>query len=169
MKDTQNRQRLCVLVCVSWLLLAACSGSRKRSQLMQEQQWVNAVTNQKIQFVTTGEVGAPLPTLGRRVVVTGPPEALLLISSGDVRVLHDLVSLLADPNRAWAAEVLLASLTRHDEDIVNAFASRPDQWQASLGSGAQSRWNEWLRPREGKLRWDPESRAFAETKRSDIK
>jgi len=159
----QSKHELLIIACSSWLLLSGCSENGKRNFSMVEQQWLNAVTDQKIQFVTTGAAGAPLPTLGRRVVVTGPPEVVQLMASGDVRVLKELVALLSDRDRAWAAEVVLASLTRHEEGIVNAFAARPEQWQKSLGEGAQDRWNEWLKPREGKLRWDPESRTFAET------
>jgi hypothetical protein len=130
---------------------------------MREMQLLSAVTNDKIQFVTTaGDAGA-LPTMGRRVVVTGPPEVVKLMSIGDVNVLEELVGLLRDPNRAWAAEVVLASLTRHEEDIVNAFATRPDRWQDSVGKNAYGRWDTWMKSRRGNLRWDPGAHSFVES------
>jgi len=129
---------------------------------MEMQPMLNAVTNDRIHFVTTSVDHPALPTIGRRVVVTGPPELLPLLSLGNVRVLDELIALLPDPHRAWAAEVVLASLTHHEEDIVNAFAAQPRQWQDSVGKNAHDRWNEWLKPRRAKLAWDPDARTFVE-------
>jgi hypothetical protein len=100
--------------------------------------------------------------VGRTVVVTGPPEVVELMSIGDVVVLEELVRLLLVPNRAWAAEVVLAALTHNEEDIVNAFAAHPGQWQDSVGKNAHGRWNEWLKCRQGKLLWDPQAHVFLE-------
>jgi hypothetical protein len=130
---------------------------------MQVAQLLKAVTNDKIEFVTTSVEGAPLPTMGRRVVVTGPPEVVKLMSIGDVAVLDGLVNLLSDSKRAWAAEVVLAALTHHEEGVVNAFAARPTQWQESVGKNAHERWNEWLKSHRDKLRWDGEAHVFVES------
>jgi hypothetical protein len=93
---------------------------------MQLTQLLNAVTDENIEFLTTRYDRAVLPTLDRRVVVTGPSDVVKLLSIGDVRVLEDLVTLLRDPNRAWAAEVVLAALTHNEEDIVNALPPIPN-------------------------------------------
>ena len=58
---------------------------------------------------------------------------------------------------------MLASLTHHEEDIVNAFAERPAQWQESVGKNAYERWNDWLKSRRDKLRWDAEAHVFVES------
>lgn len=156
----RNEQGLCRFVCSSLLLLIGCFERGKPSLSMTRPQLLSAVSNETIQFVTTAAVDAPLPQLGRRIVVTGPPEVVELMLTDDVRVLTELVTLMSDPKRAWAAEIVLASLTRQEEDLVNAFAARPDEWHKSFGSEAQGRWNRWLKSREGKLRWDPESHVF---------
>jgi hypothetical protein len=130
---------------------------------MQLTQLLTAVTDETIAFVTTGDDRAATPTLGRRVVVTGPPAVVELLSIGDVRVLERLSALLLDPKRAWAAEVMLASLTRNEENIVNAFAASPGQWRDSVAKDAYRRWSEWLRSREGKLLWDREAHVFVES------
>lgn len=158
----RSRRTLC-LVCSIWLLLDGCLASEKGDPSMQVTQLLKAVTNAKVEFVTTGGDRAALPTAGRRVVVTGPPEVVKLMSIGEVGVLDGLVNLLTDPRRAWAAEVVLASLTHHEEDIVNAFAARPAQWQESVGKNAYERWNEWLKSRRDKLRWDAEAHVFVES------
>lgn len=123
---------------------------------------LNDVTDDKIEFVTTGIDRPATPTNGRRVVVTGPPEVTQLFSLGEERVLEGLINLLSAPARAWAAEVALASLTRHEEDIVNAFASQPEQWRNSVGKDAHRRWREWLESRRGRLIWDSSQHVFVE-------
>jgi hypothetical protein len=127
---------------------------------MQLTQLLNAVTDKNIEFLTTRNDRAALPTIDRRVVVTGPPDVVKLLSIGDVRVLEELVTLLRDPNRAWAAEIVLAALTHNEEDIVNAFAARPDQWQDSVGKNAYGRWNNWLTSHKATLAWNPQEHVF---------
>lgn len=157
----QNSVVLSLLLGSSWLLLDSCSGSGKHNQTMELTPLLNAVTDEKIEFVTTGADRPAMPTMGRRVVVTGPSEVVRLLSLGDVGVLEELID-VKDPRRAWAAEVVLASLTRNEEDIVNAFAAHPSQWRDSVGKNAFARWNEWLKSRRGKLRWNPEAHVFVE-------
>jgi hypothetical protein len=143
-----------------WLLLGGCVGSGKVNKPVQILQLLNAVDNKTIQFATIGDVRTGMPTIDRRVVVTGPADVVTLLSTGDVRVLQELVKLLPDPQRAWAAEVVLASLTGHEDDIVNAFAAHPDQWQDAVGRTAYGRWTEWLRSHEEALSWDHQTRIF---------
>ncbi len=123
---------------------------------------LNAVTNERIEFVTTPDESAPLPVAGRRVIVTGPSEAVRLSNLGDVRVLPELAQLLRDPQRAWAAEVMLAALTQNEANVVNAFATHPEQWQESVGQNAYERWSTWLEARKGKLSWDKEANVFVQ-------
>ena len=123
---------------------------------------LTSVRNDRIKFVTMRSPGSQFTTLERRVVITGPPELLELAGTGDVRVLDELVRLLKDPDRAWAATVLLAALTRRDEKVVDAFAASPEKWWESVGRTAYGRWSEWLSESRGKLTWDSENRAFVE-------
>lgn len=123
---------------------------------------LEAVRSDRVEFVTMRPPGSPLPTLGRRVVVTGPAEAVKLARSGDPRVLDELVELLKEPDRAWAAEVLLAAMTRQEEDIVNSFAAKPDEWWPAVGGTAHKRWSEWLGAARGRLKWDAGEGAFVE-------
>jgi hypothetical protein len=118
--------------------------------------------NDRIKFVTTSPADSQFATLERRVVVTGPPELVELAGKADVRVLDQLVSLLKDPDRAWAAMVLLAALTRREEKVVDAFANSPQKWWESVGKTAHDRWSKWLAGARGKLTWDRENRAFVE-------
>ncbi len=158
----RNRRTFCLL-CSLWMLLDGCVASGKQNQSSQVRKLLSAVSNDKIEFVTTRGDRASLPTASRRVVVTGPPEVVKLISLGDVGVLEQLVNLLRDPKRAWAAEVVLASLTGHEASVVNAFTNQPAQWQESMGQNAYERWSEWLKSHRDKLRWDAKAQAFVES------
>jgi hypothetical protein len=123
-----------------------------------------AVRNDRIEFATMRPPGSQFTTLDRQVVVTGPPELVELCAMGDVRVLDELVKLLEDPNRAWAAMVLLAAMTRREEKVVDSFAANPDDWWNSLGKAAYRRWTQWLDESIDKLVWDAKDRVFVESR-----
>jgi len=125
---------------------------------------LTSVRNDRIKFVTTSSGDSPFTTLGRRVVIVGPPEVVELSRTGDVRILDELVALLRDRDRAWAAMVLLAALTRREEDVVNAFATSQEKWWESVGKTACYRWSEWLTETRGKLTWDAKNRVFVEAR-----
>lgn len=103
-----------------------------------------AVRNDRIEFATMRPPGSQFATLERRVVVTGPPELVELSASHDPQAVTHLVELLRDPERAWAAEVLLAAMTGREAKIVDAFAATPDQWWDAVGKTAYERWTAWL-------------------------
>jgi hypothetical protein len=120
------------------------------------------VRNDRIQFVTMSPPDAQFTSLERQIVVTGPPEVVELSRTGDVRILDKLVSLLNNPDRAWASMVLLAALTRREEEVVNAFATSPEKWWESVGKNAHDSWSKWLAESRGRLAWDSENRVFVE-------
>jgi hypothetical protein len=129
---------------------------------MQKTDDIQAVRNDRIQFATMRPRGSTMPTLDRQVVLTGPPEVVALADRGDVAVLDELIALLADPERVWAAEVVLAALTGREADIVNSFQGHPAEFVQSLGQGALDRWRAWLGDARGKLHWDASHRRFVE-------
>src|SRR5690348_2631771 len=100
-----------------------------------------SVRNDRIQFATARPSDSQFTTLERRVLVTGPAELVELSEMGNVRVLDELVKLLREPNQAWAAAVLLASLTRWEEKLIDAFAANPAAWWDGVGKTAWERWS----------------------------
>ena len=124
---------------------------------------LDGVRSDRIGFVTARPPGSPFVTLDRRVIVTSPEEAVQLSHTEDVRGLDELVRLLHDPDRAWAAVVVLAALTRREEKLVESFASHPDEWWRTLGQEARARWSAWLSEKRDSLAWDPDERFFVET------
>jgi hypothetical protein len=122
----------------------------------------DAVRNDRIRFATMRPPGSRYATLDRRVVVVEPPELVELSRTGDPRLLNALVDLLGDRDRAWAAEVLLAALTRREEKQVESFAAAPEEWWAALGATAQERWRSWLDGVADRLTWDANEQHFVD-------
>ncbi|MDZ4719528.1 MAG: hypothetical protein SH847_13820 [Roseiflexaceae bacterium] len=112
------------------------------------------VRDTEIQFVTMRPPRSQFTTLERRVVVTGPAELVELARMGDRRVLDKLIDLLQQPDRAWAAVVLLAAMTGHESKIIDSYATSPQHWWAALGETAHDRWAAWLQNIGTKLVWD---------------
>jgi hypothetical protein len=126
----------------------------KRDELLAD------VRNDRIEFATTRPPGSAFAALQRQVVVTGPASLAALAKSGDPAVLEGLVNLLGDPERAWAAQVLLAAMTGQEARLVDSFAAHPDQWWQALGQTAQARWTTWLAENRDSLAWDAQKSAF---------
>jgi hypothetical protein len=131
---------------------------------MNLQEQLASVRNDRIEFATSRPAGSQFATLDRRVLVTAPPELVELSLAGDLQVLDHLVELLKDPERAWAAVVLLAAMTRREEKIVDNNATKPDQWWEPFGRTAFDRWSNWLEENHDKLVWDSENKMFAQKK-----
>jgi hypothetical protein len=121
-----------------------------------------AVRNDRIKFATMRPPGSPFATLDRRVVVVDAPDLVELSHNDDPRVLDQLVELLDERDHAWAAQVLLAALTRRDEKLVESFANAPDEWWNTFGATAHQRWRSWLDGARGRLAWDAEAQHFVE-------
>ena len=143
--------------------LGGCSQpQREDPSTIKRLEKLEAVRNDRIAFATMRAPDARLPTLQRRIVVTGPPELVELTHAGDSRVLDELVPFLQEPDRGWAAVVLLAAMTRREDDVVNAFATRPQEWWATVVQPAHARWAAWLTDARARLHWDPQEKVFTE-------
>jgi hypothetical protein len=129
---------------------------------MELKDMLDAVRNDRIEFATMRPPGSQFATLERRVIVTGPPELITLSKTGDLTALDELVKLLKERDRAWAAMVLLAAMTRREEKIVDTFAATPGEWWDSVGKTAHERWDAWLKETNGKLVWDSANKVFVE-------
>ena len=123
---------------------------------------IAAVWNDRIEFAAMRPPGSRFAVLERRVVVTGPPELVKLSKIGDIDVLDELVRVMKEKDRAWAAEVLLSAMTRREGKIVDTFATMPDEWWDSIGRTAHERWSNWLEETREKLVWDSENDVFVE-------
>jgi hypothetical protein len=156
-------------------LLAACGSSTPTKpvehveshapaeQPMPQTPELQAIRNDNIQYATytpPGDRGKAPPSLYRQLSVTAPPEAFELTRSGDARAFDVLVPMLDDPERNWAAVVMLAALTGHDASIVIAFENA-EGFKGTVGEhDARKNWESWLAEHRAKLQWDAERHQF---------
>ncbi|HTL32235.1 MAG TPA: hypothetical protein VL326_03870 [Kofleriaceae bacterium] len=124
---------------------------------------LNAIRNDNIDFATytpEEDLGKAPPGLYRQLSVTAPPEAFALTRSGDMRAFDVLVPMLDDPDRNWAAFVMLAALTGHEAANVIAFGKAQD-FKGTVGArDARKNWEAWLADRRAKLQWDATRKQF---------
>ena len=124
------------------------------------------IRNDLLEFATMKRQDSQLPTLEREIIITSPPELVDLSRTGDKSILEDLVRLLNDPERAWAAEVVLAAMTGNEQDMVNSFATVSNEWRDSeLGRTAHERWSKWLDKNKDNLEWDPIDKVFVSSRK----
>ena len=124
---------------------------------------LDSVRTDRVEFVSSRPAGAMTTALERRIDVTGPPALVALLQDPDLRLLQHLIQLLGDERRAWAAQVLLASLTGHDAKSVELYANEPERWWRSFGASAQLRWQAWFDQQASHLSWDTKERLFVST------
>lgn len=145
--------------------VAGCRGHDARSEKassasMHPEQRMAAVHNARIQFASFRPPGSRYASLDRRVKVVAPPELVELAQTNDVTILDQLVELLSDRDRAWAAEVLLAAMTGQEADLVANYSGPPEGWLETQGATAAGRWRTWLAAHRAQLSWDTEARSF---------
>ncbi|MEO8699043.1 MAG: hypothetical protein ABI867_03335 [Kofleriaceae bacterium] len=140
---------------MKWLVLAiAACASHPVNPL------IGTLRSDTIQLVTYRPPGSTFAVLDRRVMITGPADAKRLTELGEVAILDQLVPLLDDPERAYAASAVLAQLTQHDEKTVEVYATDRAGWWTTFGPSARRTWQAFLDEHRGELAWDPETHAF---------
>jgi hypothetical protein len=154
----------------AWLAILAaavlgCRGHDVRSEKannvpMHVAKRMTPVQNTHVQFASFRPPGSRSVSLDRRVQVVAPPELVQLAQTDDVTILDELVELLSDRDRAWAAEVVLAAMTGQEADLVANYSGSPERWLDSQGATAADRWRAWLAAHRARLSWDAEARSF---------
>lgn len=118
---------------------------------------LQAIRNDNISYGTytpPGDRGKAPPGLYRKVMVVAPPEAVELIRSGNMRAFDAIVPMLDDPDRNWAAYVMLAALTEHGSPNVIAF-EKAEYFKGTVGErDARKEWEAWLAKYRARLQWD---------------
>jgi hypothetical protein len=143
------------------LALVGTASATPRKGVMDLSPLLAAVRNDRIKVGTMRPPGSKFAVLERRVLIGGPPELVQLSEIGELRVLDELLPLLKDPARAWAANAMLAKMTRTDEKQVDTWQSRVDEWWGVFGKGAFERWSRWLAEHRDHLRWNATEHYFA--------
>jgi hypothetical protein len=122
---------------------------------------LQAIRNDNIKFGTYRPPDAQFATLDRQIMVIEPPDAVTLVKSGNVAVFDQLLPLLDDPDRIWAAEVILAALTGNEAEIVQTFENDQETFKKTKAArGARARWQQWLDEYRPRMKWDDKFHRF---------
>jgi hypothetical protein len=124
---------------------------------------LDSVRTADIQYATFRPPGSPFITLGRRMVVVAPPDAVELSHTGEVRVLDALVPLLLDEKRAFAAEVMLRAMMG-DEPLG---LGEPASFSKEQGQAAHAAWSKRLAELRSVLVWNAVENHFARLPAND--
>jgi hypothetical protein len=94
-----------------------------------------------------------------KIKIIAPAEAVTLTKTGDVSVLYQLVELLDNKDRGWAAFTLLAQMTDNHNRIL---WSNPEKWWKEQGSNGREkrRWTGFLKAAGKDLYWNSQKGYF---------
>jgi hypothetical protein len=104
---------------------------------------LNSLNNNTIEFGTYRPKDSRFISLGRKIKILGPPEAVKITQYGE-EVISDLIKLLQDEERDWAANVILSSITGRDASIVSVFADNYEKWQKTQKKNDINYWKNKL-------------------------
>jgi hypothetical protein len=94
-----------------------------------------------------------------KIKIVAPTEAVILTKTGDVAVLYQLVELLDNRDRGWAAFTLLAQMTDNHNRVL---WSNPEKWWKEQGINGREkrRWLGLLKAASKDLYWNPQKGYF---------
>ena len=141
-------------------MLLACTSTQRNTNNMKWNNWLDQVQNDSIEFVSLRSPETQFALLNRKIKVVGPSDVVSLSETGEKKILKELIELLKDSKRNWAAEVLLAAMTGREADIVNSFSKNSAAWQESLSQNAYAQWLVWFSENEDQLVWNKEDQIF---------
>jgi hypothetical protein len=121
---------------------------------------LDEVRDETIEFASMRPPDSRLAVLERKIVITSPEAVAVISRSGDVTLLDELVALLGDGSRRWAAFAVLAAMTGRHAEIVDTYATTPDTWRRTFGAGAEAEWRSWLDAHRAALVWDERQSSF---------
>ena len=103
---------------------------------------LDTLHNQTIQFATYMPSGSRFVSLGRKITILAPEEAVK-IASGGSQIIPALINLLHDEERDWAANVILASISEQDALRVSVYASNIEEWKETQKEADIRYWEKW--------------------------
>jgi hypothetical protein len=87
------------------------------------------------------------------IQIENPPELVELSNIPDQRILDELVKLLDEPNRGWAAHILIGKLLGH---YAVSFDSKEKWWEEEGKTGkAKQAWTTYIQKVKPTMEWDP--------------
>jgi hypothetical protein len=92
-----------------------------------------------------------------RIFIINPPKVYWLSNSNDRRILEELINLLDDPNRAWAANIILSKMLGIAGINSRIDQITPSQWWEIKGKTkkAKQEWTQYLQNLQSSMVWSP--------------
>jgi hypothetical protein len=102
--------------------------SNGSSKMDEKRILLDCLGNDKIRFATYIPKDSHFISIGRKIKILGPQEALRIAQYGEDAI-PDLMELLYDDKRDWAANVILSSITGRDALILSVYADDYEKWK----------------------------------------
>jgi hypothetical protein len=102
----------------------------------------DALHNDTIRFGTYIPKDSPFISMGRKVKILGPEKSVEIVSYGE-RIIPDLIALLRDEDRDWAAHVVLSSITGGDAMTLSVFADNVEEWRRTHKNHDLTHWKSY--------------------------
>jgi hypothetical protein len=117
--------------------------SNRKSEHDENTIFLNSLNNKSIRFATYIPKGSPFISMGRKVKIIGPEEAVTIAQCGE-RMVPDLIKLLDEEEKDWAANVILSSITGRDALMVSAYADDHEKWKTTQKERDVIYWENWV-------------------------
>jgi len=113
------------------------------------------LSNVTIAYATEIPRGSPFVSLGRQVVILGPaPVAGRLKDATIEQNIPELIGLLASPDKDWAANLVLYSISGRDALPLAGIENGAAEWRAGRKEADVAYWTTWWSANRNHLLWD---------------
>lgn len=160
------------------LIVSAKIGQRQSSTSTTWMELLDSVQNSKIKFkvywvrTKTYEIieipaGFPPPPIpvglgsgareGSRVFIQSPSKVYKLSNINDFRIIDELLKLMDNPARAWAAHVVIAKMMGSSGLITSVGTISPQEWWETEGKTGKAKqaWIDYLKQVKPTMKWIP--------------
>jgi hypothetical protein len=94
---------------------------------------------------------------GSRVFIQGPSKVYKLSNIDDLRIIDELLKLMDNPARAWAAHVVIAKMMGSSGLITSVGIISPQEWWETEGKTGKAKqaWIDYLEQVKPTMKWTP--------------
>jgi hypothetical protein len=123
------------------IILSNCSSNDK-----EKQQLLNILNNNTIEIGSHIPEGSKFTSIGRKIIIAGPEEAKKLLKYKET-IIPDLINLLNDNRKDFAANAILYALTDRDALSITVYSKDIDGWREHMKNAEIEYWNNWIKTR----------------------
>jgi len=103
------------------------------------------INNKNIEFGSYQPEESEFITLGRKMKIFGPPEAMEIIEKGK-KTIPEIFKFFSDETRDYAANALLYQIAdRSDAMRICGYAGDIREWREIMKDAEENYWREWIK------------------------